>query len=545
MCDRYGSHVLRSLLCICKGLPLDSSEEHHVTKSFTVLAERFNIKAPQFDGSNPPQLQHDFPDLLKFLVTEMLKYVKQDIVSVLFDQYSSLVLQTCLKLLAGEDQELMHIIYILLGFHDENNEEGNFLETIPVQDILSSLEDNAFSHLMEVILQVAPETLYDKILTKVFKNSLFKIASHHCGSFVVQALVSSVRCQGQMDLIWEELGGKFKELLEVGRSGVIASILVATQRLQTHGHKCCQVLAAAVCSTSDIPICIIPRLLFLDNYLWCEDKLNWKWAAGDKMHVLGCLMLQTVFKYPSECFQSYITSITSVEDDHVLQITKDARGGRVIEAFLSSDVSAKHKRKLIVKLKGHFGELSMLPSGSFTVEKCFTASNAVLKETIVSELLDIRSELSKTRQGPHLLRKLDVDGYAARPDQWRSRQASKKKIYKDFCAAFGSRKTTTSSSTTRKFVGELSSHSSQPKSVKEMRDEIGKYLMPSSLGTNFPGIEHSMAKLGFSGFKHRREGVVEESNNKKFKHSMCNDATLKRRSDEDEIGKPSRKKHKM
>lgn len=51
----------------------------------------------------------------------------------------------------------------------------------------------------------------------------------------------------------------------------------------------------------------------------------------------------------------------------------------------------------------------MYTSGSFTVEKCFIAGNMSLREAIVSELVDVQSELSKTKQGPHLLRKLDVD----------------------------------------------------------------------------------------------------------------------------------------
>lgn len=36
-----------------------------------------------------------------------------------------------------------------------------------------------------------------------------------------------------------------------------------------------------------------------------------------------------------------------------------------------------------------------------------------MREMIVSELLPVQKELSKTRQGPYLLKKLDVDGYAA------------------------------------------------------------------------------------------------------------------------------------
>lgn len=52
----------------------------------------------------------------------------------------------------------------------------------------------------------------------------------------------------------------------------------------------------------------------------------------------------------------------------------------------------------------------MIMSGSFTVEKCFSTSNASIQESIVSELSAVRNELSKTRHGPHLMRKLDVEG---------------------------------------------------------------------------------------------------------------------------------------
>lgn len=52
----------------------------------------------------------------------------------------------------------------------------------------------------------------------------------------------------------------------------------------------------------------------------------------------------------------------------------------------------------------------MHSSASFTVEKCFNASDVPLREVIVTDLLGVQKELSKTRQGPLLLRNLDVDG---------------------------------------------------------------------------------------------------------------------------------------
>lgn len=102
MCDRYGSHVLRSLLCLCKGVPLDSSKEFHVTKSSTVLAERFSTKETKDVGNNT-QHQRGFPDLLKFLVTRMIECAKKDIATLWVDQCSSLVMQVFLWLLFAPD----------------------------------------------------------------------------------------------------------------------------------------------------------------------------------------------------------------------------------------------------------------------------------------------------------------------------------------------------------------------------------------------------------------------------------------------------------
>ena len=40
-----------------------------------------------------------------------------------------------------------------------------------------------------------------------------------------------------MEFIWEKLGPKFRDLLEMGKSGVIASLIATSQRLHTHEHE--------------------------------------------------------------------------------------------------------------------------------------------------------------------------------------------------------------------------------------------------------------------------------------------------------------------
>ncbi|GMQ07937.1 hypothetical protein CsSME_00051910 [Camellia sinensis var. sinensis] len=525
MCNCYGSHVLRSLLCFCKVVPLDSSE-FHATKSSTILAERLNLRPSRVDENDSQYSQQRFPDVLKFLVSGMLNCARKDISTLQTDQYSSLVLQTALKLYAGHEEGLSHIIPILLGCNMENAVEGNFIEKKSARNLLRLMKETAYSHLMEVIVEVAPETLYNELFTKVFRNSLFQMSSHHCGNFVVQALISHARCQSHMELIWEELGPKFTDLLEMGRSGVTASLIAASLRLHSHEHKA---LAAAVHSVNESIGCIVPRILFLENYFSRGDKSNWNWPNGVKMHLMGSLILQLVFKFSSDFIQPFITSITSMEVEHVLEALKDPGGQRVVEAFLSSNVSGKQKRRLVMKLRGHFGGLALHLSGSFTVEKCFVAGNLSLREAIVSELLEVQTELSKTKHGPVLLRKLDVDGFARRPDQWKLRQASKQSVYKEFYATFGSKET--KSSKTDHFLAETP-RTSQPEKLKEMRKEIeaslGSATAPSS-STQFLANEDLTTKVRMSGHKRhaKREEQYDddvlESKNKKQKKKKNHD----------------------
>ncbi|KAK6118730.1 hypothetical protein DH2020_047535 [Rehmannia glutinosa] len=509
MCNCYGSHVLRRLLCLCKGVPIDSLE-FHSTKPSMVLAERLNLRSSQLDNHESQQNQ-PFPNQLKFLISEMLNPSRADIAILQVNQYISFLWQTALKLLAGDEEELSRLIPVLLRCRTDNGLDGNFIEVTAVKKILRLVEDNAYSHLMEVILAVAPDTIYNEIFTKVFKGSLLKLSSHLSGNFVVQALVSHARSQEHIKLIFEELGPKFRNLFELGRSGVVAALIAASERLQTHEHKCCQALADAVCLANESSACIVPRILFLDNYIYTGDKANWNWPNGVKMNVLGSLILQSVFRFPREFIQPYITSITSLEGTHVLEASKDPAGARVIEAFLISSASPKQKHKLVVKLRGHFGELSVLPSGSFTVDKCFSVSNMSLRETIVSELIPFQTELSKTKQGPYLLKKLDVAGFEGRPDQWRSRQNSKQSAYNEFYAEFGGPKDA-KSSRSENFLADTRQNS-QAEKLKDLRKEIDTHL--SSGNKQMPDGKGFPKDVDDNFFKSKRRKMEKASSSTK------------------------------
>lgn len=93
MSSIYGSHVLRSLLCLCKGVPLESLEQFHVSKSSIILAKRLNNHPARQIGKNHESSQLGFENVFKSLIMEILNHAKDEMKNLVCDKCSSFVLQ--------------------------------------------------------------------------------------------------------------------------------------------------------------------------------------------------------------------------------------------------------------------------------------------------------------------------------------------------------------------------------------------------------------------------------------------------------------------
>lgn len=532
MCNQYGSHVLRSLLCLCHGTLFESQDKFHSGNITSTLADRLSGLSSQLPKRKLDKTPlRAFPKLLKLIASKILECSRDNIALIRVDTFGSIVLQTILKLLVGEKEAVVRVITVLLGCSEKNVlNEGKVLEEATVQNVLDLVMDPTGSHLMEVILEVAPNSLYMEILNRYFRHSLLEIATHESGNFVVQSLVSSSRHQGQVNMIWDEIGSKFAELLNARKPGVVASLVGACRRFQTHQRECCRALAHAVNSDSASPNCIVPRILHLENFSCGTGRSEWQWPSGNKMSVLGCVMLQIIFNYPIDFIQQFCSSFASMEIDHILEAAKDPGGSRVIEAFLSSNAPLKHKHRVISKLRGHFGELAQRPSSSFTVSKCFLEADLALKEVIASELAYVQAELSRLKHGPHLLRICDVTRYSKGPEQWRSSQGSKQSTRQAFAEAFGSegeakREEATSAVSFNEDATELpkkkSKKNKRDRGLNNIVEEMDKTFLNKEDTSN---LKHPMAQLGFSihkGAKRKESNRQSEMNeNESDKHEV-------------------------
>eukprot|EP00249_Psilotum_nudum_P017945 c26564_g2_i2 orf=559-2487(-) len=396
MCSCYGSHVLRCLLAVCSGTVLESPSDNK--RGLASRLVRLTSKAPA--PQNVESKDTAFPDLLDFLVNRLLEECKESLVWLRMDPFAGPVLQTILKVRRGNDKAVTCLISILLeGDNGIAFEEGKYLEFVSNEEVMELMFNSNGSHLMEVILEVAPDALYMKMFESFFCHNILDLSIHPSANFVVQSLIMSAR----------------------------------------HQEQACQSLAHAIYPEAISSACLVPRMLFLENYVNGEDSKCWNTALGKEMSVLGCTILELIFSYPKECNKQFRSSLASMEANDTLKMVKDARGSHVIERFLSSSAPHKQKQRIVSRLKGNFAELSTNTFGSFTVEKCFSVAGSSLKEAIMSEIVAVQSDLLKTKHGPYLLKRFDVTGFVKSPVQWRRRLTSKHGTWKEFSEIFGTK----------------------------------------------------------------------------------------------------------
>ena len=92
--------------------------------------------------------------------------------------------------------------------------------------------DKVGSHMVQLIIKVAPTSVYNKMYDALLKGKLLGYSKHHVANYVVQSVLANARTAGQIKEMATELGG-FKSLLENGKYGVVRTVVQASANLKT------------------------------------------------------------------------------------------------------------------------------------------------------------------------------------------------------------------------------------------------------------------------------------------------------------------------
>ena len=197
----------------------------------------------------------------------------------------------------------------------EDAPDGELLIDLSSDDMKMLMQSRSGSHLLEVIVRVAPKTLGAEIWRRFFRDKLMSISKHQVANFVLQSVLGSSKDPAVIASAVSELSALFGTLLYENRAGVIAALLAACLRLKTNEKDCCKALARGVTfklekknataengseggSRKGGKSQLARALLFLGN------------PAHGRCSVLGAAMMQTLAKYPADATIMFLESLS-------------------------------------------------------------------------------------------------------------------------------------------------------------------------------------------------------------------------------------------
>lgn len=446
---KYGSFVARRLVSLLCGRDVSSATKKQ--QGIVNLAD--NNKRPGHGASgleaklatssqtNTTIGTGGFPELLNKLVVEVISddWSGREMAGLQRDAHAGPFLQALLKachLISQDDThgdaQLRAVVLQLLG---SSNGGPGLDDQQHVDQLRSMLMDRNASHTMEVVFQTAPDDIFQKLCTALFKGHLVPLAKHPCANFPVQAAITSLRKPAQLKRMFEDLRPEFISLLQARRGGVVAALLAAALKLEAHQEELATALwhaASQVGSKSTEGGNALETLLTLDSHA----TLTGSSTSGAKLSTIGCAVLSTVFSFTDpKATKPFADALVSLNPPSKLGIVaKDPGGCRVIESYLQgAGKSSKKIRAILEKLAGNWGAIACGGgSGGRFVEFCFEIGEVMERESIVRELAAAEERLAATHRGPMVLKKCFVSEWKKGSGEWQKRVASASVARREF-----------------------------------------------------------------------------------------------------------------
>lgn len=363
--------------------------------------------------------------------------------------------------------------------------------------------NQAASHLLEVLLQVAPLSAYNRMIETRFKGKLLELIRHPVANFVVQKLIKYTRTETQFKQIYDEIKANMAEFY-AGRSGVVVSLTQACLRLPNMqpllladiiqsisniSSKSPEELktkgfAKLVLTLSNAPKHVFKKKKTLDRNRNRKGESDEGATNEEKLEfsAIGCQLMSTLFKFAPSEVNWILNDFCEMSTPDVLDMALDRNASRTFESFLLSPVVAlQTKQSLGERLSSDekfIQRLSTDKSGSHVLDQIFAASSAETKAKIVESILPIEKQLLSLHHGKFVLNNMRISEYRRNKDAWMKAEASKlvrKKAFDEILsfAADASRST----------PGASSSDKSKSKDIKKKKDGEKKSETHARKGT--------------------------------------------------------------
>ncbi|KAF2000406.1 ARM repeat-containing protein [Amniculicola lignicola CBS 123094] len=416
--DRFASHVLRVLLVVLAGVPLARQNDRSLLQS--KRKEKTSVvgkEKPQEWALEQRVVPQSFLDALEKVINDSVAgldttYLRALAVHPTGNPTLQLLLQLELtKFGKSRAKDETSIIHRLLP--DDPIAEG----TGSAAFINGMVYDPVGSRLLESILENAPGKFFKAMYREFFKNRMGSLARNEIASYIAAKILerlSAEDLESAMKQIVEQIPG----LVERGRTAIIRTLI---ERCAARGVSVAPIKTQLEASYSGPNGFEVTRILRLVEAPSDDAKSDVRPTQAHPEKVHGSLLAQSMMQVPGPLGDLIFDSLAKLGEHLAVKVARDPSSSRTLQAALISDnASIIFRRKMILQLYGHIGELALDPAGSHVIDAIWkgTVGLAFIRSRIAEELAENEAALRESWVGRAVWRNWKMDLFKRRRNEW-------------------------------------------------------------------------------------------------------------------------------
>ncbi|KAF1920499.1 armadillo-type protein [Ampelomyces quisqualis] len=418
MTDRFASHVLRVLLVVLSGAPLDKEN-----KNKSVLQSKRKEKvgvAGAERGQDWVLEKRPVPSsfleaLEKMINASAATLDSQNLRLLATHPLGNPTLQLLLKL------ELAHF-----GKSRAKDENSIIHKLLPDNPIAEGTESASFinglvydpigSRLLETIIESAPGKLFKSIYSEFFKERMGSLARNEIASYVAGRILERL---GKDDLeeAMSQIADQIPNLVQRNRTAVIKTLIERCVARDVNTSPIKAQLETAYGGANGFEV---TRMLRVSEGPVEDAKQNGKHDhSPEKVH--GSLLAQTMMAVDGSLGDLVFDSLARLSPELSVQLARDPTASRTLQAALTAEhASVIFRRKMIQQFYGHVGELALDPAASRVIDAIWNGTHglAFIRERIAEELAENENSLRESFVGRAVWRNWRMDLYKRKRGDW-------------------------------------------------------------------------------------------------------------------------------
>ncbi|KAH7085534.1 armadillo-type protein [Paraphoma chrysanthemicola] len=417
MTDRFASHVLRVLLVVLSGAPLEKEKNKSVLQS--KRKEKVGIAGTDrgqdwvLEKRPVPQ---SFLEALEKTINACASTLDSANLRLLATHpLGNPTLQLLLKL------ELAH--FGKSRAKDENSIIHKLLPDNPIAEGTESatfinglVYDTIGSRLLETIIESAPGKLFKSIYAEFFKERMGSLARNEIAGYVAGKVLERL---GKDDLeeAMRQIVDQIPGLVERNRTAIIKTLIERCVAREIDTAPIKAQLEAAYGGSNGFEV---TRILRVSESPAEEGKQNNKHDhSPEKVH--GSLLAQAMMAADGPLGDLVFDSLARLSPELSVQLARDPTASRTLQAALTAQhATVIFRRKMIQQFYGHVGELALDPAASRVIDAIWDGTHglAFIRERIAEELAENENSLRESFVGRAVWRNWRMDLYKRKRGDW-------------------------------------------------------------------------------------------------------------------------------